>query len=152
LSTPPSSQEEPQDPFPNGRCNPKKCSCDEKYYDNVCEYFVDIVVDYERQVSCEVEPPPTRPTKETLVAIATEAYWLEKASDMNVDGYFFNLDSPLPICFQRMLDNIDMIQSDFEELEIKHYGRSSAVVEVKIEPPDQASEPPAKKLRQSTLF
>jgi hypothetical protein len=30
-----------------------------------------IVVDYEHQVSCEVEPPPTHPTRETLVGIAT---------------------------------------------------------------------------------
>jgi hypothetical protein len=46
LSTAPSSQEEEQDPFPNRKCHPKKCSCDDKNFDNVCEYFVDIVEDY----------------------------------------------------------------------------------------------------------
>jgi hypothetical protein len=73
---------------------------------------------------------------------------------MSMDASYLKLDLPLPICGfqQRMLDNIDVILSDFEELEVKHYGRSSAPVEVKIEPSDEASEPPAKKLRQCTLF
>jgi hypothetical protein len=48
---------------------------------------------------------------------------------LNVDASYFKLDLPLPICFQRMLDNIDVILSDFEELEVKHYGRSSAPVD-----------------------
>jgi hypothetical protein len=111
LSTPLSSQEEEQD---LGKCHPKKCSCDDKCFDNVCEYFVDIVEDYELKVSGEVEPPPTRPTRETLIGIATEAYWLEKASDLNVDASYFKLDLPLPICFHRMLKNIDVILLDFE--------------------------------------
>jgi hypothetical protein len=150
-STPPSSQEEIVNPYPNGMCPPKKCCCDDKYYDNVCEYFVHIVEDYEEQVSNKVEPPPTRPTRDRLIGIATEAYWLEKARHLNIPAANFDLDWPMPVCFQRMVGNIDIILADFEELEIEHYGRSSALVEVKIEPTEVTIDPPAKKMRQSTL-
>jgi hypothetical protein len=89
------------------------------------------VSEYSDQIRERDFPPLARPSRDSLVTIATRAFWLEKGEDLPVRDPSSDLLLywPLPPCFHSMYKNIDLILSDFADLELEVYGRSFPVAD-----------------------
>jgi hypothetical protein len=91
------------------------------------------VSDYSDQIRNRDFPPLAHPSRDHLVGIATTAFWLEKGDDLPVRNPSSDLllHWPLPPCFHSMYKNIDLILSDFADIEFEVYGRSFRATEEK---------------------